>query len=232
MVSAWATENRLTLGQVAVPGGSSAIGVIPEVLRTRDLSGAIVTIDAAGCQVGNAGIVREQGGHDLLAVKGNQPSLPAAVQAVFRDACERAFVGVAADGSAAVADGHGRHEERYVTVIPDPEGLPEEWPDVAAVVPVNREREVNGANTTTSHFSLTGYAGPAAEIAGWVRGHWGDRERVARGSRRGVPGGRQPSSGGSRRGELGDAAAGRGVPARAGTGQADHPDEAAQGRLG
>src|SRR4051812_35735979 len=61
VVSAWATENRLVLGQVAVPDGSNEIGAIPELLRALDLAGAIVTIDAAGCQVENATIIREQG---------------------------------------------------------------------------------------------------------------------------------------------------------------------------
>jgi predicted transposase YbfD/YdcC len=51
--------------------------------------------------------------------------------------------------------------------------LPGDWPDVAAVVQVNREREVGGENASTTHYYLTSYAGPAADIAGWVRGHWG-----------------------------------------------------------
>jgi predicted transposase YbfD/YdcC len=173
VVSAWATANRLTLGQAAVPEGSHEIAVIPELLRALDLAGAIVTIDAAGCQVENARIIREQGGHYLLAVKGNQPALREAVEAVFADACARDFVGVPTDGQATVEDGHGRHEERYVTVLPDPAGLPEAWPDVAAVVQVNRERAVAGKNTSTTHFYLTSYAGTAAEIAAWIRGHWG-----------------------------------------------------------
>jgi predicted transposase YbfD/YdcC len=173
VVSAWATANRLTLGQVAVPDGSNETGVIPELLRVLDLAGALVTIDAAGCQVENARLIREQGGHYLLAVKGNQPSLCAAVEAVFAQACACDFVGVAADGCAEVEEGHGRHEERYVTVLTDPKGLPKEWPDVAAVVQVNRERGVGGKNTTASHYYLTSYAGTAAEIAAGVRGHWG-----------------------------------------------------------
>ena len=173
VVSAWATENRLTLGQVAVPEGSNEIGVIPELLRTLDLAGAIVTIDAAGCQVENATIIREQGGHYLLAVKGNQPSLSDAVQAVFADACERDFVGVAAGGHEAVEDAHGRRDERYVTVIPDPAGIPPDWPDVAAVVQVNREREVGGQRTSTTHYYLTSYPGTAAALADFIRGHWG-----------------------------------------------------------
>lgn len=171
VVSAWATENRLTLGQVAVPDGSNEIGVIPELLRTLDLAGAIVTIDAAGCQVENAEIIRGQGGHYLLAVKGNQPTLRAAVERVVEAACEADFVGVSGDEE--VDDGHGRHEERYVSVFGKPEGIPADWPDVAAVVQVNREREVGGERTCTSHYYLTSYAGTAAEMAAFVRGHWG-----------------------------------------------------------
>src|SRR4051794_23584271 len=173
VVSAWATENRLTLGQVAVPDGSNEIGVIPDLLRTLDLSGAIVTSDAAGCQVANAEIIRGQGGHYLLAVKDNQPTLRAAVERVVETACEAAFVGVAVGGDEAIDDAHGRHEERYVTVIGDPEGIPPDWPDVAAVVQVNRGREVGGERTCPSHYYLTSYAGTAAEIGRWVRGHWG-----------------------------------------------------------
>jgi predicted transposase YbfD/YdcC len=173
VVTAWATENRLVLGARPVEDGSNEVAAIPELLRTLDLSGAIVTIDAAGCQVANARIIREQGGHYLLAVKDNQPTLRAAVGAVFERACEADFAGVRSDGHEAVEAGHGRQEERYVTVITAPEGLPGEWPDVAAVVQVNREREVGGKNTSTTHYYLTSYAGPAAEFAGWVRGHWG-----------------------------------------------------------
>jgi hypothetical protein len=61
VVSAWATANRLTLGPVAVPDGSNEIGAIPELLGTLDLAGALVTIDAAGCQVANAETIRGQG---------------------------------------------------------------------------------------------------------------------------------------------------------------------------
>jgi predicted transposase YbfD/YdcC len=171
VVSAWATENRLTLGQVAVPDGSNEIGVIPELLRSLDLAGAIVTIDAAGCQVANAEIIRGRGGHYLLAVKDNQPTLRAAVERVVDTACEADFVGVGVSEEA--DDAHGRHEERYVSVIDDPEGIPAGWPDVAAVVLVNREREVGGHRRSTSHYYLTSYAGTADEMAAFVRGHWG-----------------------------------------------------------
>lgn len=172
VVSAWATTNRLTLGQVAVPDGTSEIGVIPDLLNTLDLAGAIVTIDAAGCQVANAQIIRDQEGHYLLAVKGNQPTLHDAVRAVFDRACETEFADTRCDRHESIEDRHGRHDERYVTVIYDPVGLPADWPDVAAVVLVGREREVKGVNASTAHYYLTSHAGTAAELAGLIRSHW------------------------------------------------------------
>src|SRR5262249_45252371 len=137
LVSAWATQNGLILGQEAVPDGGNEIAAIPELLRALDLEGALVTIDAAGCQKGIAGQIREQGGDYLLAVKGNQPALLAAARAALERACDADFAGC--PSAAAVEDGHGRHEERYVTVIRDPQGLPAGWPDVRAVVVVGRE---------------------------------------------------------------------------------------------
>lgn len=173
VVSAWATENRLALGQVAVPDGSNEIAAIPELLRVLDLSGAIVTIDAAGCQVANAEEIRRQGGHYLLCAKGNQPILHEAIGAVFERAGAAGFEGVRFDHHTTTEDGHGRHEQRSVSVIYEPVGLPPDWPDVAAVVSVLRERTVGAEVTTTVHFYITSHAGTAAEVAGLIRGHWG-----------------------------------------------------------
>ncbi len=173
VVGAWATENRLTLGQVAVADGSNEIAAIPELLRVLDLSGAIVTIDAAGCQVANAEEIRRQGGHYLLATKGNQPTLREAIGAVFERADAAGFEGVRFDHHTTTEDGHGRHEERSVSVMYEPQGLPTGWPDVAAVVSVLRERGVGAEVTTTVHYYVTSHAGTAAELAGLIRGHWG-----------------------------------------------------------
>lgn len=172
LVSAWAAESRLILGQPAVADGSHEIAAVPELLKVLDLSGALVTLDAAGCQKEIARQVRGQGGDYLLAVKGNQPTLHDAVLAVFDRACEAEFAGVEYDGHESAEDGHGRHEERYVTAIYDPEGLPPEWPDVAAVVLVGREREVNGVNASTAHYYVTSLRGTAAELGKLVRRHW------------------------------------------------------------
>ncbi len=108
VVRAWATENRRPLGQAAVPDGSNEIGVVPDLLRPLDLAGAIVTLDAAGCPVGNAAIIRGQGGHDLLAVKDNQPPWRAAVERVAAAAAAGGFAGVAIGEEADDATGARR----------------------------------------------------------------------------------------------------------------------------
>lgn len=171
LVTAWATENGVALGQVAVADGSHEIAAVPELLRVLDLEGALVTLDAAGCQKATLRQVREQGGDYLVAVKGNQPALHAAVVAALGRAAEAEFAGC--DMTASVEDGHGRHEERYVTVIPDPDGLPDGWAGAAAVVVVGREREVKGRTASTAHLYLTSLRATAAELGRLIRGHWG-----------------------------------------------------------
>jgi predicted transposase YbfD/YdcC len=171
LVNAWAVENRLFLGQVAVADGGHEIAAIPELLKVLDLNGALVTMDAAGCQKEIVRQIRRQGGDYLVAVKGNQPALQRAVHAAVERAGAAEFAGCPT--AAAVEDGHGRHEERYVTVIPNPDGLPGEWADVGAVVTVGREREVGGVNTSTTHWYLTSLRCSAEEVAGYARGHWG-----------------------------------------------------------
>jgi predicted transposase YbfD/YdcC len=172
LVSAWATENGLLLGQEAVADGSNEIAALPELLKVLDLNGALVTIDAAGCQQDIARQIRAQGGDYLLAVKGNQPGLQEAVHAALDRACQEGLAGCPT--AAAVEDGHGRHEERYVTVVRDTGGLPGGWPDVRAVVMVSRERQVNGGrNTSSAHYYITSLRCGAKKLAGYIRGHWG-----------------------------------------------------------
>jgi predicted transposase YbfD/YdcC len=171
LVTAWAVENNLFLGQVAVGDGSHEIVAVPELLKVLDLKGALVTIDAAGCQKATVAQIRAQGGDYLVTVKGNQPTLQRAVHEVFERAGEVEFANC--EMASSVEDGHGRHEERYVTVVQDPEGLPAEWADVGAVVMVGRERAVRGANTSSAHYYLTSLRVSASELAGYIRGHWG-----------------------------------------------------------
>ena len=173
LVSAWATEQRITLGQVSVPEGTNEIAVIPELLRMLDLAGAIVTLDAAGCQTEIAQQIRRQGGEYLLAVKGNQPTLQAAVEQVFADAIAKDFA--ERDGRSAPHGGRRPRPPRGTLRdgAAHPQGLPPDWPDVAAMVQINREREVNGVNTVTTQYYLSSHVGTAKNFGAWVRGHWG-----------------------------------------------------------
>jgi predicted transposase YbfD/YdcC len=171
VVNAWAVENRLILGARCVPEGGHEITTIPDLLAALDLAGAVVTIDAAGCQTEIVRQIRNQGGDYVVTVKGNQPTLHEAIRSVFEQAGENAFADC--QMVSAVEDGHGRHEERYVTVLKNPKGLPEAWADVGAVVMVGRERSAGGKNTSAAHFYLTSLKCGAKKLAGYIRGHGG-----------------------------------------------------------
>jgi predicted transposase YbfD/YdcC len=172
LVNAWAVENRLILGARSVPEGGHEITTIPDLLAALDLTGAVVTLDAAGCQKEIVEQIREQGGDYVVCVKGNQRSLRDAVADVFERAGEAEFVGCSMAGEVGV--GHGRVEERYVTVLKNPDGLPAGWTDVGAVALVCRERQVRGARTaSTSHYYITSLRCGAKKLAGLIRGHWG-----------------------------------------------------------
>jgi predicted transposase YbfD/YdcC len=172
LVSAWAPEHGLILGQEAVAEHASEATAIPAILETLHVKGALVTIDAAGCQREIVEAIREKGGDYLIAVKKNQPTLHAAIERVFADACATDFAGVTYTQHESVDDGHGRHEERYVTVVADPPGLPDGWRDAAAVVQVNRERKVAGTTTSTTHYYLTSKVASAKTLGRLIRRHW------------------------------------------------------------
>jgi hypothetical protein len=138
-VSLWAAETGLTLGQVAVDDKSNEITAIPQLLRLLDLEGALVTIDAMGCQKEIARQIRVSNGHYVLAVKENQPALYADIQGCFLQAIETDFAGLRHEVLAeAPQRGHGRQESRVYTVIDDPPGLSTraEWLDLQAIIMV------------------------------------------------------------------------------------------------
>jgi predicted transposase YbfD/YdcC len=131
LVGAWAVENRMILGQRSVPEGGHEITTVPDLLAALDLRGAVVTLDAAGCQKATVEQIRSQGGDYVVCVKGNQKGLRDAVANVFERAGEAEFAGC--DMASEVGAAHGREEERYVTAVENPDGLPKGWTDVGAV---------------------------------------------------------------------------------------------------
>ena len=130
LVSAWASANTLTLGQVKTEDKSNEITAIPRLLEMLELSGCIVTIDAMGCQKEIAQGILDRGAEYVLAVKQNQGQLYQDVRDLFEGAEEWDFDGVPHDYATALNKGHGRIERRECWSISDPPELAEGLPGV------------------------------------------------------------------------------------------------------
>ena len=175
LVSAWAAQQRLTLAQVAVQDKSNEITAIPELLALLQLRGALVSIDAMGCQKDIAQQIRNQGGDYLLGLKDNQPTLKADVEARFLQAYETDFAGLKHDLFRTEEVGHGRHEERVYRVLYQPSGLStaDEWVDLKAVIQVIRTRRQGDQESTEVSYYISSSTAAAAVLAEGIRGHWG-----------------------------------------------------------
>jgi len=175
VVSAWAVENRLTLGQVATDAKSNEITAIPELLELLDLEGAVVTIDAMGCQKEIAAGIVSGGGQYVLAVKENQPHLYEDIERAFEEALDRGEPGVDFTECQTEEVRSGRQETRSCCVITAPEGIRDAglWAGLRAVVMVISQRVVNGAASSETRYFIGSAAGTAEDYLRWVRGHWG-----------------------------------------------------------
>jgi predicted transposase YbfD/YdcC len=174
MVSAWATEQYLSLGQVATAEKSNEITAIPELLELLDLNGAIVTIDAMGCQKAIASKIIERGGHYALVAKDNQPNLVEDIQASLQKALENDVEGL--DEYSTTEKGHGRVETRHYTVLPDVEGIrnKDDWEDMKVIGMCVHERQVGDALPTQEVSFFIGSKVMGAKGYGKaLRNHWG-----------------------------------------------------------
>jgi predicted transposase YbfD/YdcC len=175
LVSAWASEYHLSLGQVATSSKSNEITAIPALLELLELHGAVVTIDAMGCQKAIASKIVEGGGDYILTVKENQPNLLEDIQQRMADAWDTAFRDVKHDEYSTEDKGHGRVEKRHYTILYDPEGIrsQKEWEKLCVVGMVLRERQSGAAEPTweTSYF-IGSKKMSAASYAEKLRGHW------------------------------------------------------------
>lgn len=178
LVSAWATKNRLLLGQVAVDAKSNEITAIPELLKKIDVSGSVVTLDAMGCQKSIAADIRAAGADYVLALKANHETLHQEVEDYLLDSMEKDFAGVPHTHWSKKETGHGRRERREVYAVAVPESLRQrtEWQDLRSLVLVVSERaDKHGAKEEkgTVRFYLSSLKPQARRLAGYVRGHWG-----------------------------------------------------------
>jgi len=175
LVSAWATQANLTLGQVAVDGKSNEITAIPRLLALLDLEGALVTIDAIGCQKKVAQKIVAGGGDYVLVVKGNQGQLLEDVQQMVARALDGELPAGAVRTHTTREQGHGRQEERSCVVIEHVAGIGDRqaWPHLRAVGMCRRERTVEGRSSTEVCYFIGSRRMAARRYAQALRGHWG-----------------------------------------------------------
>lgn len=181
MVSAWATQNRLVLGQTKVDAKSNEITAIPALISLLELSGCIITIDAIGCQKKIAQKIVDQGADYVLALKANQGTLYTDAQALFEDA--RAIGFDDCDYHQTVDKGHGRIEIRECWATAHPEYLaavfkPEQWAGLQTLNMVRTERRIGDTRETQTRYYISSLPGNAKQLLHAVRDHWQIENRL------------------------------------------------------
>lgn len=175
LVSAWAVSRKLSLGSVAVEQKSNEITAIPELLKLIELSGAIVTIDAMGCQAEIAKAIVDGGGDYILAVKGNQPTLHEGIVKHFLEHMDDDFARVEVCRHETKEKGHGREEHRTYYVLDVPEGLADagRWKGLKQIgMAVSQTIRGDKSCDDVRHFILSRKLS-ARRFGPLVRGHWG-----------------------------------------------------------
>ena len=174
MVSAWASANRLVLGQRKVDDKSNEITAIPALLSVLEISGCIVTIDAMGCQREIASAIVARGADYVLALKGNQGGLFEDVQWLFQQAKAAEFEGVAHSFAQSIDKGHGRIEIRRCWTLSQLDYLIQTplWRGLQTVVMVQSERRCNGQTTLENRYFISTLPSQATLLMNAVRTHW------------------------------------------------------------
>jgi predicted transposase YbfD/YdcC len=180
MVSAWASANHISLGQVVVDEKSNEITAIPKLLQILELSGCLVTIDAMGCQVEIARAVVDAKADYVLAVKDNQPTLAQGVKDFFADHSNDDYARVEARFHITNDKGHGRKEHREYVICRAPEGLPDgtRWPKLAAIGMVLVWTLRNGVEHWEQRYYILSKYLSGKRFAQAVRDHWSIENRL------------------------------------------------------
>jgi predicted transposase YbfD/YdcC len=175
MVSAWASENRMVLGQTKVDAKSNEITAIPELLKMLEIAGCIVTIDAMGCQREIAAQIVDKEADYLLAVKGNQGTLYEDVVQYFDWALRDKFQQTAYTSYETTDGEHGRLEVRHYYATNDIEWLSQkaDWKGLQTIAMVESERTILGAETSRERrYYISSLAADAKQLGKAIRGHW------------------------------------------------------------
>lgn len=178
MISAWATANRIVLGQRKVGNRSSEITAIPKLLKLLDISGCIVTIDAIGTQTKIAAQIIKQGADYLLPVKENQAYLAEDIALFFELAEKDGFAKVGHTYQRTVDNNHGRMEIRECWAIDGADNLEflrgaADWPHLQTIVRIRSERRLKQKTEVKVRYFITSLANDARQILTAKRAHWG-----------------------------------------------------------
>jgi predicted transposase YbfD/YdcC len=180
MVSAWATANHISLGQVVVDAKSNEITAIPKLLELLEISGSIVTIDAMGCQTAIAEAIVAKEADYVLAVKENQPTLYAGIEAHFLDHLDDDFARVKVSRHETHERGHGRDEHRSYYVCDVPDDLPDRgrWKGLKRIGIAISDTVRAGKPAGDVRYYILSKTMSARSFGAAARGHWGIENRL------------------------------------------------------
>ena len=182
MVSAWATENHLVLGQVKVDEKSNEITAIPHLLKALEISGCIITIDAMGCQTEIAAEIIKQDADYVLALKDNQGNLFEDVKILFDDLEDSNYKHYPHDYYKTVNKGHGRIEIRECWTISDVDTIChlrgyKNWKKLTTVSRIRAQRWIGEEKSCEDRYHIASIEG-AKPVLGAVRSHWAIENRL------------------------------------------------------
>jgi len=180
MVSAWSSGRGLLLGQLKTEAKSNEITAIPELIQSIDVKGAVITIDAMGCQKEIVKVIINNEADYILMVKENQSKLYDEIQNYFDQAENIKFEGVQHESSMKEEKGHGRNERREVYVTDDIDWLPmkEEWQGLRSIVLLKSYRTLDGITTEERRYYISSLPPMVERISRATRSHWGIENKV------------------------------------------------------
>lgn len=174
MVSAWASHNRLVLGQCKVDEKSNEITAIPQLLKMLEVGGCVITIDAMGCQKEIAKLIVERDADYVLALKNNQGNLFEDVQQIFAQAQALNFADIEHDFHQTLDKGHGRVEIRRCWTMGQVEFLidADKWVKFTSIGMIVAERRINGKIERETRYYISSLTSDAHRLSKAVRSHW------------------------------------------------------------
>jgi len=176
MVSAWATQNRLVIGQIKVDKKSNEITAIPELLKLLELSGCVVTIDAMGCQQEIVKLITEQDADYIITLKKNQSNLYKNVELLFKEAIRTGYQGINHSTYSTREQAHGREEIRQYLMLTDINERVDpnnKWSKLKSIGLVESVRTVHRKTTVETRYYISSLSTNAELFGQSVRSHWG-----------------------------------------------------------